>query len=235
MDYTYKNVRQEGDLFWGCATLAGAYVEIPFNHSPSEQEVRQKVIYELSEIQVPVYEIGVDSVYCDGVLVRKDVFYKKEPVISVSEAYRPPYYGGLKSKYTWETPSTELLNSWNVTDYTNLAYWYGIKEIDGVDKFLKVVRYEMDWPNTPKTPGQVWVYASLYDANGIESDERDIFFRCYPECMKLWCEDNGLTYPIPESETKTPWCFGVIWEASTGNILKVKGYVRHDESGEFEI
>lgn len=233
MKYDIQGVRQEGDVFWALITSEDARIEIPFNHPPNEAEVKTSLAKHLGERKkAQFYDMGEDFVYSGGSVVRRDVFNKKSPIVSESVAHRPPYFGSVRSKYTWEAPSSELLNSWNVSDHSALTNWYSIKEIDGVDTFIKIPRHFAEWPNKPDVPGKVGAYASLFDKNGVESDERDVFFLCPSELMQDWCAYQGLTYPIPPEEAKEPWCFGIIWQASTGDVVGVKGYVRHYESGD---
>ena len=183
---------------------------------------------------------GPDHVYSNGELVRIDpafeyTYHQEEPykrhaplVSTYIRNDRAPYPPGkIKSTYYIESPDAAVLDAWSVSDRKDLAGWYGIKEVDGVAEFIKVVRTADHWDNCPEVPGTSWVWASLYDTNGVEQDEVDYYVFASRDEMDPWLESNGLSQPIPEDEDVVPWCYGVFYSRSTGDILGVKAYVRH--------
>jgi hypothetical protein len=232
MNYSIKEIKTEetsdGKVFWACCYLNDTYHEVPFKEVPSEEEVKTVLQnLEFDPYFVPVYEKGIEYLYCNGAVVRTDEFDSMKCFSSPQEAYREPYFGSVISKYYWETPSDELLKLWNVSEKNNLFPWYGIKEINGKEEYIKIFVEKADWAYAPSVPGRLRGYGSLYDTNGNQLDDREIIISCHKDEVRKFCVDAGLVYPIPDSEKKHPWCYSFVWSVATGDIKNVKGYVRH--------
>jgi hypothetical protein len=45
--------------------------------------------------------------------------------------------------------------------------------------------------------------------------------------MREWCEEHSLTFPLPDDVTDQPWCFSVVYNDDTGEMINVKAYIRH--------
>lgn len=234
MNYSIKEIKtevtQSETVYWVCCYLNDVYHEISFKEVPSEEQIKEVLQnLEFDPYFIPAYTKGVEHLYCNGEIVRTDEFDSKKPFVSPQEAYRQPYSGSVISKYYWEKPSTSVLAAWNIAEPNNLFPWYGIKEIDGQDTYIKVFVENADWPHAPVIPGRLRGYGSLYDTSGNQLDDREVIVSCHRDIIRKFCEDAGLTYPIPDSETKHPWCYSFVWNVVTGEIKNVKGYVRHPQ------
>jgi len=173
-----------------------------------------------------------DYVYNAGILVRTDSHYDPQlttigTTIGRGTGAREPYNQDHDSVYYWEFPTEDVLSQWKIKDTSNLVRWYGIKTLNDGTSFLKVVRSKANWANEPVLPGEVWVYASVFSKEGVESLVKDIYVKAEPEEIKQWCFENGLSFPLPPEETNKPWCWGVYWDSNTGIIEGIKGYVRY--------
>lgn len=166
---------------------------------------------------------------------------------------RPPYTN-VKT-YSWynvySKPTQELLDEFKVKDvgYT-YKIWHSIKynTVSGKKQFKLVISDDeytsnyQEHPNTfiprPEVPvhstkHDTFFFAKIFNEDGTEADEYDVFFVTTKELMKEFCEKKGLDFPIPESrEDDFIWIYGLVYDKNTLEIQQVKGYVRYpsDES-----
>ena len=166
---------------------------------------------------------------------------------------RPPYTH--EKTYSWynvyNKPSDELLEQFKVP---NVGYdyhvWHSIKyNVVTAKKQLKVVisnnEYTSDYQKHPDTfiprpevpiysaKYRSFFFAKIFNEDGTEADEYDVFFVTTKDIMKEFCEKKGLAFPMPESrEDDFVWIYGFVYDKNTLEIKQVKGYVRYptDES-----
>ena len=138
----------------------------------------------------------------------------------------------------------ETLNAFNVPDvgYTYNG-WHSIKynTVSG-KKQLKVVIQDDEYtsnyqkhPDTfiPRPPVPYYAskshfFAKIFDEDGTEANEYDVFFVTTKEIMKEFCEEQNLQFPMPESrEDDFVWIYGIVYDKNTLEVKQVKGYVRY--------
>lgn len=147
--------------------------------------------------------------------------------------YRPPYNNSSVSLYVFETPSEEVLETYgcDVDTYgENLNNWYGLKnDLSSQEVSAKFVFKNYSGPNKPQNlPSEKsHFYAAIHKTDGSKSPWLDVYTVTPPEPMREWCIANNCQYPLPESESKKPWCFSVVFNEDTGEINCVKAYIRH--------
>ncbi len=168
---------------------------------------------------------------------------------------RPPYTN-VKT-YSWynvySKPTQELLDEFKVKDvgYT-YKIWHSIKynTVSG-KKQLKLVISDDEYtsnyqkhpdtfiprPEVPiySTKHDTFFFAKIFNEDGTEADEYDVFFTTTKDIMKEFCEKKRLTFPIPESrEDDFIWIYGFVYDKNTLEIKQVKGYIRYPtEEGEW--
>ena len=168
---------------------------------------------------------------------------------------RPPYTN-VKT-YSWynvySKPTQELLDEFKVKDvgYT-YKIWHAVKynTVSGKKQLKAVISDDEYTSNYQKHPDtfiprpEVPVYsirhgtfffAKIFNEDGTEADEYDVFFTTTKDIMKEFCEKKGLTFPIPESrENDFIWIYGLVYDKNTLEIKQVKGYIRYPtEEGEW--
>ena len=159
---------------------------------------------------------------------------------------RPPYTN-VKT-YSWynvftDVP-TETLNAFKVPDvgYT-YKEWNAIKynTVTGKKQFKLVIADTEHTSNYQKHPDtfiprpEVPVYATttfffakIFNEDGTEADEYDVFFTTTKDIMKEFCKEKSLDFPVPESrEDDFIWIYGLVYDKNTLEIKQVKGYVRY--------
>ena len=166
---------------------------------------------------------------------------------------RPPYTN-VKT-YSWYDVFTEVpedrLNAFKVPNVGyNYKSWHAIKyNIVSGKKQLKLVIYDDDHtsnyqkhpdtfisrPEVPLYSPGTFFFAKIFNEDGTEADEYDVFFTTTKDIMKKFCEKKGLTFPVPESrEDDFIWIYGLVYDKNTLEIKQVKGYIRYPtEPGEW--
>jgi hypothetical protein len=159
---------------------------------------------------------------------------------------RPPYTN-VKT-YSWYDVFTEVpedrLNTFKVPSvgYTYKT-WHSIKynTVSG-KKQLKLVIADNNYtsnyqehpdtfiprPDVPVYADGTFFFAKIFNEDGTEADEYDVFFTTTTDIMKKFCEKKSLSFPVPESrEDDFIWIYGLVYDKNTLAIKQVKGYVRY--------
>ncbi len=168
---------------------------------------------------------------------------------------RPPYTH--EKTYSWynvyNLPSQELLDEFKIPDVGYKYHvWHSIKyNTVTAKKQLKLVIEDNEFtsnyqkhPDTfiprPEVPVyspkyRSFFFAKIFNEDGTEADQYDVFFVTTKEIMKEFCEKKGLAFPMPESrEDDFVWIYGLVYNKNTLEIEQVKGYVRYPtEEGEW--
>ena len=168
---------------------------------------------------------------------------------------RPPYTH--EKTYSWYNvynyPSQELLDEFKVPDVGyEYHVWHSIKynTVTG-KKQLKLVIADNEYtsnyqkhPDTfiprPEVPMysakyRSFFFAKIFNEDGTEADQYDVFFVTTKDIMKEFCKEKGLDFPMPETrEDDFVWIYGLVYDKNTLEIKQVKGYVRYPtEEGEW--
>lgn len=159
---------------------------------------------------------------------------------------RPPYTH--EKTYSWYNvysyPAQELLDEFKVPDVGYKYHvWHSIKyNTVTAKKQLKLVIEDNEYtsnyqkhpdtfiarPEVPIYAPTTFFFAKIFDENGKEADQYDVFFVTTKEIMKEFCEKKGLDFPIPESrEDDFVWIYGFVYDKKTLEITQVKGYLRY--------
>lgn len=157
-------------------------------------------------------------------------------VIGQYGAYRPPYNDNSISFYDFTTPSSETLAAYgcDVDTYgDDLLHWHGIKhDLTNLTKTAKFVftqsngTYLSNSPTSLPTNRSIF-YARIHNADGTVEPWVDVYIVSTINWMRDWCEEHSLTFPLPEDVTQQPWCFSVVYNDTTGEMINVKAYIRH--------
>jgi len=159
---------------------------------------------------------------------------------------RPPYKSQntitLYYMYYDKADYKKLLEEYNVQNRDLYSYvcWYGHKyDLDAEERLLKTVIYDTEatsnfqkYPSSfilrPELPVCTGVYfAKIYNADGIEADEYDVFFSTTTDIMKEYCENNNLDFPLPEDRINDHcWVYGLVYDKNTLEIKQVKAYIK---------
>ena len=150
--------------------------------------------------------------------------------------YRPPYPDNCISFYDFSTTSAETLSAYGCTTDTygdDLLQWHGIKhDLTAGTKQAKFVfsqnhgTYLTNQPTELPTNRSVF-WARIHNADGSVSQWVDTYVISTINYMRDWCADVGKPFPLPDSVTDQPWCFGIVHDDTNGAIECVKAYVRH--------
>lgn len=150
--------------------------------------------------------------------------------------YRPPYPDNCISFYDFSTPSIETLAAYGCTTDTygdDLLQWHGIKhDLTAGTKQAKFVFSQnhgtyLSNPPVQLPPNRTAFYARIHNADGSVSQWVDTYVISTINYMRDWCADVGKPFPLPDSVTDQPWCFGIVHDDTNGAIECVKAYVRH--------
>ena len=159
---------------------------------------------------------------------------------------RPPYTN-VKT-YSWYNVFTDvpedILEEFKVPDvgYT-YKEWHAIKynTVTGKKQFKLVIadtehtsNYQKH-PNTfiprPEVPvcaPSTFFFAKIFNEDGTEADEYDVFFTTTKDIMKEFCKEKNLSFPVPENrEDDFIWIYGLVYDKKTLEIKQVKGYIRY--------
>lgn len=157
-------------------------------------------------------------------------------VIGQYGAYRPPYSDNSISFYNFTTPTAETLAAYGCTTETygdDLLFWYGIKhDLTNVTRTAKFVftqshgTYLNNLPN-PLPKNRSMFFAKIHNADGSVEPWVDVYIVSTINYMREWCAEHSLTFPLPDDVTEQPWCFSVVYNDDTGEIINVKAYIRH--------
>ena len=150
--------------------------------------------------------------------------------------YRPPYPDNCISFYDFSTPSAETLAAYGCTTDTygdDLLQWHGIKhDLTAGTKQAKFVFSQnhgtyLANPPAQLPPNRTAFYARIHNTDGSVSQWVDTYVISTNNYMRDWCADVGKPFPLPDSVTDQPWCFGIVHDDTNGAIECVKAYVRH--------
>lgn len=249
----------DGDsVVWACYSHEDIYVEIPVHIADSEEHLISMIDNAVfRSLHQDAFEALTsktshsDDVFSDQQLVRQDrplaqVTLSDDELALIPEeavdvvvgrytGYRPPYNGSGLSIYDQRRPPDSLLSSLGLTEddfEARLHTWYAIKKLDDSQQILYklVEEYSLSHggPTLPNLALPLFT-AKIYTPNGEVDDHVDFFFAASKESMALWCQENNLMYPAPESETTTPWCFGIVWNSVSNEIVTLKAYIPRDD------
>ena len=159
---------------------------------------------------------------------------------------RPPYTN-VKT-YSWYNVFTdvpkETLNAFKVPDvgYT-YKEWHAIKynTVTGKKQFKLVIadtehtsNYQkhpdtfIPRPEVPVYAPTTFFFAKIFNEDGTEADEYDVFFTTTKDIMKEFCKEKSLNFPVLESrEDDFIWIYGLVYDKNTLEIKQVKGYIRY--------
>lgn len=157
-------------------------------------------------------------------------------VIGQYGAYRPPYNDNSISFYDFTTPSAETLAAYGCDTETygdDLLQWHGIKhDLTNLTKTAKFVftqnhgSYLNNLPAPMPTNRSIF-FARIHNADGTIEPWVDVYVISTINYMREWCEEHSLTFPLPDDVTQQPWCFSVVFNDDTGEMINVKAYIRH--------
>ena len=161
---------------------------------------------------------------------------------------RPPYTH--EKTYSWynvyNLPSQELLDEFKVPDVGyDYHVWHSIKynTVTAKKQFKLVIKdtehtsnYQK-YPNTfiprPEVPiyaPTTFFFAKIFNEDGTEANQYDVFFVTTKEIMKNFCKEKGLDFPMPETrEDDFVWIYGLVYDKNTLEVKQVKGYVSYDK------
>lgn len=157
-------------------------------------------------------------------------------VIGQYGAYRPPYNDNSISFYDFTTPSAETLAAYGCDADTygdDLLHWHGIKHdltnLTKTAKFVFTQGHGTYLANAPSSlpPNRSIFYARIHNADGTVEPWVDVYIISTINYMREWCEEHSLTFPLPDDVTDQPWCFSVVYNDDTGEMINVKAYIRH--------
>jgi hypothetical protein len=168
---------------------------------------------------------------------------------------RPPYTH--EKTYSWynvyNLPSQELLDEFKVPDVGyEYHVWHSIKynTVTGKKQLKLVIADNEHTSNYQKHPDtfiprpevplysakyRSFFFAKIFNEDGTEADQYDVFFVTTKDIMKEFCKEKGLEFPMPETrEDDFVWIYGLVYDKNTLEIKQVKGYVRYPtEEGEW--
>ena len=157
-------------------------------------------------------------------------------VIGQYGAYRPPYNDNSISFYDFTTPSSETLAAYDCDAETygdDLLNWHGIKHdltnLTKTAKFVFTQDHGTYLANAPSSlpPNRSIFFARIHNADGTVEPWVDVYIISTINYMREWCEEHSLTFPLPDDVTDQPWCFSVVYNDDTGEMINVKAYIRH--------
>ena len=243
---------------WACYSYGEHYFEIPLATVESEDHlvsIIRDCIFNVKHREAMDAFFSKtshsDDVYSEGQLVRQDRPLAQVDLTDEEQAlvpggaidvvvgrytgYRPPYSGSGLSIYDQRKPPESLLTSLGLTedDFEGEIHpWYAVKRDDLTGNILyKLVQHyavSHGGPIFPKMCIPIWT-AKIYTPDGAVDNHVDFFIAASKESMEQWCEENGYVFPIPAEETGTPWCFGIVWDTETQQIVTLKGYIPRDQ------
>lgn len=257
--YTIRN--DEGDRYATHTSSSGVfYTEVPIKGTTTEEAIQEAIDTAILQGALTNGWIATqcrDDVYCDVECVRRDytvgtpegqlltaklqeefpdyVDYTRNEynVVGEYDCYREPYENPSISWYDFNTTPSEALQLEFGTSYlnTNLRGWYGLKfDLVTHGIMLKMVfdEYDGDLPELPK--GEVF-FARTHFQDGTYSEWIDTYIYATPKRIRKFCEDKGLTYPLPENEHEdcaVVWCWGLVFNKDTLEYGPIKGYARYN-------
>ena len=258
-DYTTKANELDPSETYATINRNNTYFEIP-KGSLSEDEIQLNIDYALLNNALGhFYKTQCrDDVYCDKQIVRQDyttgqpeaqplieklqeVFpdrddWTRHPYNVVGEytAYREPYKNNGISFYNFGVQPSEALLLEFGTSYmmTNLLDWYGLKfDLETKDVILKVVfrEYDGELPELPQNPANFFAHTHYED--GTMDDWVDYYAYATPKLIRQFCEDKGLSYPLPpttHTDCDVVWCWGFVFNRKTLEYGPVKAYARYN-------
>jgi len=162
-----------------------------------------------------------------------------------NHSIRPPYKSNntitVYHMYYKKDWFQELLKEYKVPEQGYKYYfWFGFKyDLDSKKRYLKVVIEDNDTTSNYQANPDSFIprpqlphcnepyFAKIYNPDGTEADEYDVFFSTTPKIMKAYCEENELSFPFPEDkEDEYIWTYGLVYDKKTLKIKQVKGYIK---------
>lgn len=259
-EYTTKVNELDPSEQYACLVRDGVYIEVP-KGAQDEEQLQLDLDNALLQAAINNFYVGLqcrDDVYCDKQIVRKDyctgqpeaqplidklqeAFPDRENwnrhvynVVGEYTAYREPYKNNGISFYNFgEKPSEALLLEFG-TSYmmTNLLDWYGLKfDLETEEIILKVVfsEYDGDTPELPYNPKNFFAHTHYKD--GTMDDWVDYYAYATPKLIRNFCEEKGLSYPLPadiHKDCDVVWCWGFVFNRKTLEYGPVKAYARYN-------
>ena len=142
----------------------------------------------------------------------------------------------LEKIYDFTTPSAETLAAYGCdadTYGSDLLHWHGIKHdltnLTKTAKFVFTQDHGTYLANAPSSlpPNRSIFFARIHNADGTVEPWVDVYIISTINYMREWCEEHSLTFPLPDDVTEQPWCFSVVYNDDTGEMINVKAYMRH--------
>lgn len=259
-EYTNRIEELDPYVTYACITRGDTYIEVP-KGALSEEDIQLGLDDALLQNALNNFcpQQCRDDVYCAKQIVRQDYstglpeaqsliqdlqenfpdyddwLRHEYNVVGSYTAYREPYSNSGVSFYNFGVkPSEELLLRFG-TSYLmdNLKEWYGLKfDFETKDVMLKVVfnAYDGDTPELPQNPANF--FAQTHYEDGSLSDWVDYYAYATPKRIRQFCEDKGLSYPLPENthrECDVVWCWGFVFNKDTLEYGAVKAYARYNQ------
>jgi len=242
----YKTFMYDGILF-----------EMPFDRTP-EEVIESHWVMNQMMASAQLSSTTVDDVYMNGTMKRQDFAigtpegialvaelqqtwpdyeFNAYPINMVGryDAHRPPYQNTSISWYNFEEPSAEVLAGYGLTSESySYRPWYGLKfDLTTNDILLKVVIEESSIPEEqrPVLPDNDKFFARIYNQDGSVDPMVDCYVYASPYTIKAYCEQVGITYPLPDDdEPSNCWIWGIVYNIETLEVTHVKSYIRHSSN-----
>lgn len=256
-EYTIRN--EEGEQY--ASYSSGDFLmEVPIQEGATEDDIQEnldKGLLHNSLLHGWYSSQCRDDVYCDGTLVRQDftvglpegqVLVEKlqeefpdyvdwtkneHNIVGAYGNYREPYQNDSISWYDFNAYVTESMQLAYGTSYSNdnLKGWYGLKfDLTTREVMLKVVFNEYDG-DLPELPQGEKFFARTHFQDGSSCDLLDVYIYATPQRVWNFCQDKGITYPLPADEHKdcdVVWCWGFVFDKDTLEYGPVKAYARYN-------
>ena len=150
----------------------------------------------------------------------------KKNFLGEYEGYREPYKNHSITWYNADTAApTDLLSKYKVDhEEDNLFPWSGIKFDLVTDEVMLKVAYN-DIANKPQSlPNNIWYYAVTYMPDGTVGDSVDVYSHETESCMRKFCEDHNLEWPLPDDFDGGVLLWGLLFNKTTLEYESVKAY-----------
>ena len=162
----------------------------------------------------------------------------------VGDSIRPPYKStnSVTFYHMYQLPSKELLEQYKVPDVGyDYKFWHAIKyDLDNKVKRLKLVIEDDEKTSNYQTNPTTFIprpslpqckdvfFAKIFNEDGTEADEYDVFFVTIPAVMRDYCLKNNLDFPLPDSRLGDYiWIYGLVYDKTSLEIKQVKAYIKY--------
>ena len=127
-------------------------------------------------------------------------------------------------------------NGWHAIKYNVVSGKKQLKVVIQDDEFTSNYQKHPDTfiprPPVPYYANKSHFFAKIFNEDGTEADEYDVFFVTTLDIMKEFCAEHGHQFPIPEErENDFIWIYGIVYDKNTLEVKQVKGYVRYPTDG----